>query len=117
MFLPRPSLSSRKDPWVVRATLCLALILFALVLPNFAAGEPPDVLPTIPTEALVLRPVGGGGRSPFLRDALVAQIVAGKWAAPNAGDSVDVPDGGSRKWEKVEVAKDGAFPQLTALNG
>jgi predicted esterase len=117
MFFPRPPLPSRKERRLAWVTVCVALMLVALAISAFAAGDGVGALPAIPSEALVLRPVGGGGRSPFLRDALVAQMVAGKWTAPNAGDSVDLPDGGSRKWEKVEVAKDGAFPQHAALAG
>src|SRR5436190_10012395 len=90
MFLPRSPLPPGNDRRV-RVTLCVALMLLAFACAAFAAGDGVGASPAIPNEALVLRPVGGGGRSPFLRDALAAQIVAGKWTVPNTGDSVELP--------------------------
>src|SRR5262245_39967237 len=108
MFLPRSSLPGPVDRRLLRAAVCLSLLLLVFASPAFAR-DTATAPPGIPTNALVLRSIGGGGRSPFFRDALVAQIVAGKWTAPKAGDTVDLPGGSKRMWEKLEVAKDGAF--------
>src|SRR2546421_2225121 len=50
-------------------------------------------------ECLVIRPVGQGGRVPVHTDAIEAQMVAGTWKPPKAGDAVSLPDGKSQTWE------------------
>jgi hypothetical protein len=67
-------------------------------------------------EGLVLPSVGSFGRSPIHMDALEAQIVAGRWSAPKAGDTVALPDGSTRKWEPAQSGKDGTFNHA-ALGG
>ena len=52
------------------------------------------------TEGLVLPPVGLYGRTPIHQDALAAQIVAGKWMQPKAGDAVTLLNGQARKWAR-----------------
>jgi dienelactone hydrolase len=66
-------------------------------------------------DCLVLPPVGVSGRSAVHRDAVEAEIVAGRWKAPRAGDKVTLPDGRDRAWEAAR-AKDGALDH-TALRG
>ena len=56
---------------------------------------------------LVLSPVGKGGRVPVHTDAVEAEIVAGRWTVPQAGDEVRAPDGAVRKWEAAEPGEDG----------
>jgi pimeloyl-ACP methyl ester carboxylesterase len=68
-------------------------------------------------EGLVIPPVGRYGRSPVHTDALESQIVAGKWAAPKAGDVVKLEDGSSRRWESAQAAKDGAFTHQALAGG
>ncbi len=89
-----------------RAATLTAVALAALVtaLRCLAADAP-----ALPDEALVLPPVGGGGRTPVAADAVAAQIVAGKWQAPKAGDAVTLPDGATRKWEPLKAEKPGSW--------
>src|SRR5262245_59707318 len=70
-----------------------------------------------PRECLVIAPVGSYGRSPLHADAVEALVVSGKWSAPKAGDPVKLPDGTSRKWEKAEAGKDGAFAHKALVGG
>jgi hypothetical protein len=71
--------------------------------------------PSLPSEALVLPPVGRSGRSPIPTDALVERMAAGKWTAPKAGDTVKAANGPERKWEAVPF-RDGAVAHR-ALGG
>jgi hypothetical protein len=72
-------------------------------------GERADAGPALPREGLVLRPVGRYGRTPIHRDAVEAEVVAGRWKAPQEGDKVSLPGGTEQKWEKVAAGKDGNF--------
>lgn len=58
-------------------------------------------------EFLVLGAVGRYGRFAIHTDALEAQIVAGRWAAPQAGDPVTLPNGSTRTWERATTGTDG----------
>jgi poly(3-hydroxybutyrate) depolymerase len=58
-------------------------------------------------EALVLPPVGRYGRAPFHIDPIQAELAAGTWTAPDAGDGVESPDGSTQSWRKAEAGEDG----------
>ena len=53
--------------------------------------------------------VGKYARLPLHQDAIEAQIVAGRWTRPQAGDEVELPDGSTKAWEAAESEKDGWF--------
>ncbi len=88
----------------------ITLLLIAFLLVPVARAE--DL---VPSECLIIRPVGRYGRSPVHRDALEAEIVTGKWRSPMAGDTVKLPDGTTQTWEKLKAARDGF--QHEALRG
>ncbi len=67
-------------------------------------------------EWLVLPAAGKGGRVPVHTDAVEAEIVAGRWTAPQAGDEVRAPDGTVHKWEAAAPGKDGGL-RHKALEG
>ena len=68
-----------------------AVILVALHGAAAPADEPQPAAEEIPLrEALVIKPVGRSGRFAVHTDAIEAQIVAGQWTAPKAGDKVSV---------------------------
>jgi poly(3-hydroxybutyrate) depolymerase len=94
------------------------LILAGLTGPAARAADEktPAKVPALPAECLVLPPVGQSRRSPVYTDLLQAAIVAGRWKAPRAGDTVTLPSGTVRKWEALKPNKDGAFAH-TALRG
>src|SRR5437660_9690417 len=101
------------------------LILFALALVVFSTSSPsllsvgPGNQKTPPaaaienpqtgieplTECLVLPPLGRFGRSAIHQDAVAAQVVAGKWLRPKAGDTVTLPGGQAQKWEAIKANK------------
>jgi dienelactone hydrolase len=78
---------------------------------NAAADEDSALRPKeiVPGECLVIKPVGRYGRSVVRLDALEAQMLAGKWKAPKAGEAVTLPDGKVQAWETAQVGKDGWF--------
>jgi poly(3-hydroxybutyrate) depolymerase len=71
----------------------------------------------VATNYLVIPSVGRSGRVPTHTDAIEAQIVAGKWAPPHAGDSVMLPNGSTRKWEAVTADKNGAVENRALAGG
>ncbi len=77
----------------------------------------PAKTPVAPAECLVLAPVGQYGRAPVYRDLLQAQIVAGQWKAPHAGDAITLPNGSVRKWEVLKTNKDGVFTHAALRGG
>ena len=63
--------------------------------------------------------VATGGRmvrTPFHTDPVEARIVAGTWTLPVAGETVVLPGGTNRVWEKVTAKEDGSF-EHAALRG
>jgi len=59
----------------------------------------------------------GGGRAPAGADTVQAEIVAGKWQEPKAGDKIASPRGSERTWEAVTANKDGVFDGAPARGG
>jgi dienelactone hydrolase len=70
----------------------------------------------VPTRYLVIPPVGRSGRTATHTDAIEAQIVAGKWTPPQAGDTVTLLGGATRKWEAATTDKNGTVSN-SALEG
>lgn len=60
-------------------------------------------------EALVLEPAGKSGRIPFPIDPIQAQVAAGAWRAPRAGDKVTKAGGGEVAWQKATADEKGEF--------
>jgi dienelactone hydrolase len=67
-------------------------------------------------DGLVLAAVGRGGRASLPADAVAAQLAEGRWQTPRAGDTVPLPGGGTRTWEKAAAGADGWLIH-PALNG
>jgi poly(3-hydroxybutyrate) depolymerase len=76
----------------------------------------PAAPPALPAEALVLPPVGRGGRVVVGTDAIADSLAAGKWIPPKPGDSVRLPGGAERRWEAAPV-KDGATTHRALAGG
>ncbi len=68
-------------------------------------------------EGLAVSPVGRYGRSAVHEDAIEAEIVAGKWSPPKAGDAVTLPDGSTRAWEPIRAGDDGWFRDRSLSGG
>jgi hypothetical protein len=100
----------------IRTPVHTRLVLFpALLLTAF--------LPAIAAETeYLLREgvaVATGGRmvrTPFHTDPVEARIVAGTWTLPVAGETLVLPGGTNRIWEKVTAKEDGSF-EHAALRG
>jgi pimeloyl-ACP methyl ester carboxylesterase len=85
----------------------IRVVVWLTVLPiNLVQASPDEI---ILRDYLVIRSVGRSGRSAIHTDVMEAQIVAGKWSAPKAGDAVTLPDGTSQKWEATTAAQDGGL--------
>jgi pimeloyl-ACP methyl ester carboxylesterase len=67
-------------------------------------------------EGLCLPSAARYGREPVPTDAIAAQLVAGTWQAPKAGDTLTAPEGGKRMWEVLKPDDKGVFAGR-ALNG
>jgi hypothetical protein len=97
---------------MVRSTV-LAALLFALLLsPTRRLAQ--DEKPVLPNaiemrECLILPAVGSAGRSPVHVDALEAQIVAGKFKTPKAGDKVKDRNSDEKVWYKAVSDENGWF--------
>ena len=91
----------------------MARVLCLLVLLSGAARA---AEPVVPSEALVLPPVGRWGRFPVRTDPVEAKLVAGVWTAPKTGDRVEPPGGPPRTWEKLAADEQGRF-RHAALRG
>ncbi|MEE8142927.1 MAG: hypothetical protein V3T77_07495, partial [Planctomycetota bacterium] len=68
-------------------------------------------------EGLVISRVGKYGRSAVHVDPIEAQIVAGTWSAPSAGDQVTHPDGTSKAWEVLSPGEDGGYQHEALRSG
>jgi len=93
---------------------CLALLLCMSWPGRLPAEEAPK--PILPREALVIDPVGRFGRGLIAVDPIEAQIIAGSWVPPRAGDTVKRPDGTPRTWHTVQVGENGSLAH-EALRG
>jgi fermentation-respiration switch protein FrsA (DUF1100 family) len=97
-----------------RAGIGLALIVLEICA-SVSASEPPKDMPF--GDALILAPVGRGGRVAFPVDPVAAQIASGEWKAPKAGDTVPRAKGRPRTWEKLSAGKDGKFQHRSLVGG
>lgn len=114
-FLPLPAF--RRRPFLCAFLTLLILAVFTGPAARAADDKPPTKVAALPAECLVLPPVGQYGRSPVYLDLLQAEIVAGRWKAPRAGDAVTLPSGTARKWEALKANKDGAFAHAALRGG
>ena len=93
----------------------MAYYLLVILASTAIGSEPPREITL--RNALVLPPMGRGGRVAVPVDPLGAKIAAGTWTAPKAGDTFALPGGGSRTWDKLEANKDGLFQSRTLQGG
>jgi dienelactone hydrolase len=92
---------------------CFAAVLAAIPAPRLSAAAPST--PSSPTnavpfrEALVIEATGRAGRNTLFTDAVTAQVVAGEWRRPSAGEEVALPDGSRKAWTTANAGADGWF--------
>jgi dienelactone hydrolase len=95
-----------------------AFLVFLVVGTSFLLGaDEPQAKDILLSDCLVLKPVGRYGRSALHTDALEAEIVAGRWKEPSAGDKVSAPDGTDRTWEAATAGKDGSLNHAALAGG
>jgi pimeloyl-ACP methyl ester carboxylesterase len=102
----------------VRAFPLVVGVIFPFLAAASVAADPPAKATNdiVLGDCLVLKPVGRSGRAPLHLDALEAEIVAGKWAAPKAGDAVELPGVVKQTWEAAKANADGSINHA-ALGG
>jgi len=111
----------------MHAALATGLLLIASVGQVAGSGAAhgtvvnQDVSPPPEGEApagdwLVIEPVGRGGRVPIHTDAIEAEIVAGRWSPPKAGDTVRVSKEVERTWQEA-TANEKGWVKHKALRG
>lgn len=103
--------SPSATPRVHAAWRCLAAALAigtwpqALAQPQSASSATPSTL--LIRDWLVIEAVGRYGRAPLHIDPIQADIAAGRWRPPRAGDSVAAADGAEKTWRSAQVGDDG----------
>jgi dienelactone hydrolase len=71
----------------------------------------------IPTDYLLLPAVGEYGRLLLHRDAVEAQLAAGRWRVPADGDTVEGLDGKQKSWRAAQADGDGTLDTRTVRGG
>ncbi len=87
----------------------------ALLLAGSLTGMPAETEYLL-REGLAVATGGRMVRTPFHTDPVEARIVAGTWTLPVAGETLVLPGGTNRIWEKVMAKEDGSF-EHAALRG
>src|SRR5882762_4855756 len=84
--------------------------------PCFAQPGKEKAADIVPTEALVINPVGRYGRNAIHLDAVEALIVAGKWQTPKAGHQLKGPMVVSA-WQAAKFDQDGRLNHAALRGG
>ncbi|HEX4796028.1 MAG TPA: prolyl oligopeptidase family serine peptidase [Humisphaera sp.] len=90
-----------------------ALCALMLVCSGFALG---DAAPIEIREGLAIGRVASGGRSPVATDSIADLIARGQFAAPKAGDRIQLANG-SAQWTAVKAGNDGVFTDRSTTGG
>ena len=99
----------------IRCSGVLALAVGGWVMTAGAAEGPPDW--SVPaSECLVLK-LPQQRRAVVHVDPVEARLVAGTWTAPQADESVTLPDGKTEKWERVVAKEPGKFAHPALESG
>lgn len=85
----------------------LILVWFVFYSPWLYAQTPPESVTL--KDCLAISRVGETGRNPIHRDAVEAQIVAGKWTSPREGTVVELPSGATQTWKALKADEEGFF--------
>src|SRR5262249_14952246 len=77
-------------------------LYFVVLVLTAGVGRAEDPVREIVLRDGVVLPVGGRqGRAALQADPVASQLVEGRWRTPQAGDSIELPGGTTRTWEKV----------------
>ena len=101
--------------FALKPLLFLALVS-NLALPAVAQTAAPAAGEIVPTQCLVLDPMGRSGRGPLHLDSIESEFVHGRSVEPKAGDKVVRADGRDVVWTLLTVDKEGVF-KSRALQG
>lgn len=114
---PRPTSNRCTVTRELVAGLTLTLICLSIITaPARGSGGADDGTVEI-RSALVIEPVGSGGRRPVHRDAIESALVTGTWKPPTDGQTLDLPGGTERTWQTLEANADGWFSHRALRGG
>lgn len=82
-----------------------------------APSEPAAAPTRMMGEVLIIDRTGRAGRSPVHTDAIEAQIVAGAWQAPKAGDTITAADGSVHTWSSINADQNGSINHESLQGG
>src|SRR4051812_19771688 len=99
----------------MKRTACTPFLLLLCVPGRVTAEDAPKEI--VPREALVLESVGRFGRGAVGVDAVEAQMLAGTWAAPKAGDTLTPPGGRPRAWQAARAGENGSLSHAALRGG
>lgn len=85
--------------------------------PAFAQDAPREAPPPAFREVHVIGGVSRFSRAPVFTDAVLSDRVAGRWTQPTDGATVELPDGSTRTWRRVENSEDGELRQVFEAGG
>lgn len=92
--------------WLRRAAFALSLFFAA----SLSAVELPSTIREwVWTNAVVIEPLGKGGRNTIFTDTLEAMLDSGSWKPPVAGEALISAEGTNRVWTEAVADKDGWF--------
>ena len=101
---------------MLRIALALAALLAFVILPATPAqAQESDEI--VIREALVIGPLGRGGRNPFQTDTLIEAIALGTFEDPSEGDSITSATGTERTWESLVANDSGQFNHRSLRGG
>jgi hypothetical protein len=102
---------------MIRAPSTVAFVLLSAVVvgPALTVGQPSAPAP-VTGEWLLIESVGEYQRAPVHTDPIEAEVIAGRWTPPQAGDTVLASDGRAHTWTAAQPADDG-WLRHDALNG
>ncbi|MBL9168568.1 MAG: prolyl oligopeptidase family serine peptidase [Verrucomicrobiales bacterium] len=96
----------------IRVIPLCALMAIAVASYSTMAATAPPRNETVLREGLLIKAVARSGRSAFHTDAIEERIVSGRWSLPKEGETIDVPNAPSQRWEKVKADTNGWFANL-----
>ena len=68
-------------------------------------------------EGLAIASPARDRRAAISTDPITAQVIAGQWTMPRAGDTATVPGGRPARWESVKAGADGWFSHPSLRGG
>src|SRR5579864_2301770 len=106
------TMKTRVGPWHAHWLVVLALVIAAPSGALSQAEEPQRAGEIELREGLALKLNTRPGRTALNPDPVVARIVSGSWTPPSNGERIELPDGSSALWVRIQAGNGGEFSNL-----